>query len=82
MVGINVRWRPVPRSTTPFAWFSIWGRFLVAAAARVAVGERAKLPETTLQWEHSGVSRRGGVRHWLLYRTMALPVQTPGRWVS
>lgn len=33
----------------------------------VAVGERAKAAGNHAAMEHSGVSRRGGVRHWLLY---------------
>ncbi len=38
-------------------------------------GDAQKLPETTLcNVEHSGVSQRGGVRHWLLYGTVNYPV--------
>ncbi len=48
----------------------------------VAVGERCKSCRKPRCVEHSGVSRRGGVRHWLLYVELWRYRGRPGRWVS
>ncbi|SUG85700.1 transporter [Salmonella enterica subsp. enterica] len=67
MVGYKrlMETRPMPQHNA-FAWFYLGGVF-GGGGGVVAVGERAKAAGNHAAMEHSGVSRRGGVRHWLLY---------------
>ncbi|MBW6100984.1 hypothetical protein HTY54_09580 [Escherichia coli] len=67
MVGYKrlMETRPMPQHNA-FAWFYL-GAFPVAVIAWFLLGNTQKMPQTTLQWGHSGVSWRGGFRDWLLY---------------
>ncbi len=81
MVGYKrlMETRPMPQHNA-FAWFYLGGVF-GGGGGVVAVGERAKLPETTLQWSilvFLGVVLASGIESCYV-GVMALPEVTPGR---